>query len=212
MATTSSRAEEILNDEALAEEELLDELENGEIPAHIREARLEQLKKHAVSLNEMKQSQHGQYTELTEEKKFLDLTTTANKCVVHFYHPDFRRCAIMDTHLEALSKKYFETKFAKISVEICKFFVEKLKIRTLPAVFSFINGKVVDKLTGFEDLGNTDGFQTSVLERRLGQSGVIQYTADEEDTKTKTIFGFKKTGKNNKDDSDDDEDDDNDWN
>lgn len=34
------------------------------------------------------------------EKKFLDLTTSENRCVVHFFHPDFRRCAIVDMHLE----------------------------------------------------------------------------------------------------------------
>ncbi|XP_071120956.1 uncharacterized protein LOC143083072 [Mytilus galloprovincialis] len=208
MATTSSRAEEILNDEALAEEELLDELENAEIPAYIREARLDMLKKHAVNLNEMKEKQHGQYTEITEEKKFLDLTTTEKKCIVHFYHSDFRRCAIMDTHLEALATKHFETKFAKINVDICKFFVEKLKIRTLPAVFCFINGQVVDKITGFEELGNTDDFQTSTLEGLLGISGVIQCT--QEDKTKKTIFGFKKSSKN--DDSDTCESDENDWN
>lgn len=43
-------------------QELLDELENAEIPAYIREARLDMLKKHAVNLNEMKEKQHGQYT------------------------------------------------------------------------------------------------------------------------------------------------------
>lgn len=209
MATTSSRAEEILNDEALAEEELLDELENAEIPAYIREARLDQLKKHAVNLQEMKEKQHGQYTEITEEKKFLELTTKEKRCIVHFYHSDFRRCSIMDTHLEALSNKYFETKFAKINVEICKFFVEKLKIRTLPAVFCFIHGQVVDKITGFEELGNTDSFQTNVLEKRFGETGVITYT-EKKETKS-TIFGFQKSRKN-QDDSDDNEDDENDWN
>ena len=52
------------------------------------------------SCNEML---HFLFRELTEEKKFLDLTTTEKKCVVHFYHTDFRRCAIMDTHLEVIN-------------------------------------------------------------------------------------------------------------
>lgn len=46
---------------------------------------------------------------------------------------------------QALTKKYFETKFAKINVDKAKYFVEKLKIRVLPAVLCFINGKVVDR-------------------------------------------------------------------
>ena len=44
--------------------------------------------------------------EILTEKEFLDLTTSEERCVVHFYHTDFRRCAIMHTHLE-------------VSVEVC---------------------------------------------------------------------------------------------
>lgn len=47
--------------------------------------------------------------------------------------------------LQALTKKYFETKFAKINVDKAKYFVEKLKIRVLPAVLCFKNGVVVDR-------------------------------------------------------------------
>ncbi|KAJ8299011.1 hypothetical protein KUTeg_023071 [Tegillarca granosa] len=195
--TTSTRAHEIIDDEALAEEELLAELENEEIPSHIREARLQALKKEVQDLKLMKDKQHGIYTEIPEEKAFLDLTTSEEKCIVHFYHADFRRCAIVDTHLEKLAKKYFETKFAKINVDKAKFLVEKLKIRILPAIFCFKGGIVVDKdevnvemrkhrvsmafiiliflfifyrVVGFEEIGNTDSFQTVVLEKRLGKS------------------------------------------
>lgn len=185
------------------------------------------------------------FREIPVEKGFLDLTTQEDRCVIHFFHEDFRRCAIMDTHLEviiqecpqkcpiffmyefqwiklmhtlievtlminfyfipritvilfifmgimkywghyvhvhiytclcvkialeisfvlctrmqllryipsnidyillqALTKKYFETKFAKINVDKAKYFVEKLKIRVLPAVLCFKNGVVVDR-------------------------------------------------------------------
>jgi hypothetical protein len=47
--------------------------------------------------------------------------------------------------LQTLTKKYFETKFAKINVDKAKYFVEKLKIRVLPAVLCFKNGMVVDR-------------------------------------------------------------------
>ena len=42
------------------------------------------------------------YRTIAEEKDFLEMTTTEERCVVHFYHEDFRRCSIMDTHLEVL--------------------------------------------------------------------------------------------------------------
>lgn len=31
------------------------------------------------------------------------------------------------------------------------------------------------RVTGFEELGNTDSFPTSVLEKRLGKSGIVYY-------------------------------------
>ena len=34
---------------------------------------------------------------------------------------------------------------------------------------------ILGRIVGFEELGNTDGFTTSVLERRLGQSGRTTY-------------------------------------
>lgn len=37
-------------------------------------------------------------SDLTEDE-FLNVTTKTKKCLVHFYHPDFRRCDIMHTHL-----------------------------------------------------------------------------------------------------------------
>lgn len=43
------------------------------------------------------------FRDLKEAKVLLDTTTSEEKCVIHFYHADFRRCAIMDTHLEVSS-------------------------------------------------------------------------------------------------------------
>ena len=53
---------------------------------------------------------------------------------------------------QALSAKYYETRFAKINVEKAKFFVEKLKVRILPAIFCFIKGIVSDKLVLINNL------------------------------------------------------------
>jgi len=34
---------------------------------------------------------------------------------------------------------------------------------------------ILGRIVGFEELGNTDGFTTTLLERRLGQSGRTTY-------------------------------------
>lgn len=69
--------------------------------------------------------------EITEEREFLNITTGCERVVCHFFHEDFRRCAIMDEHLKKLAEKHFNTKFIKADVEKCKFFVAKLKVNRL---------------------------------------------------------------------------------
>ena len=51
----------------------------------------------------MEENKHGIYTEITNEKEFMDITTSEKYVVGHFFHDDFRRCKIMDTHLEVTS-------------------------------------------------------------------------------------------------------------
>ena len=46
---------------------------------------------------------------------------------------------------QALSQKYYETKFAKLNVDKAKFFVNKLSIRVLPVLICFKKGLVVDR-------------------------------------------------------------------
>lgn len=46
------------------------------------------------------ENQHGLYTDIAKEKEFMDITTSEKYVVGHFYHKDFRRCKIMDTHME----------------------------------------------------------------------------------------------------------------
>ena len=66
----------------------------------------------------MQQTGYGQYTEITDEKEVIrtsasvglplalmcwkgDSNTHSNepRCVIHFFHRDFKRCEIMDKHL-----------------------------------------------------------------------------------------------------------------
>jgi len=52
---------------------------------------------------------------------------------------------VISERVQTLAPQNFETKFAKLNVEKAKFFVDKLKIRVLPAVICFENGVVVDR-------------------------------------------------------------------
>ncbi|EJU06474.1 thioredoxin-like protein [Dacryopinax primogenitus] len=117
---------------------------------------------------------HGRYTELTEEKDVIQTSAKEPLCVIHFYHRDFRRCKIMDSHLEALAPNYPGTRFLRVLVENVPFLVDRLQIKVLPCVVCFVKGVTKDRLVGFEQLGNADEFETGVLELRLKQSGVIE--------------------------------------
>jgi thioredoxin-like negative regulator of GroEL len=58
-----------------------------------------------------------------------------------------------------------------VDVEKAPFLVERLKITVLPCVISFNKGISVDRIVGFEELGNTDNFATAALEFRLAANG-----------------------------------------
>lgn len=109
----------------------------------------------------------------------------------------------MDTHLSTLAPKHFDTRFTRISVENAPFLVQRLKIVVLPCVISFIDGKSVDRIEGFAELGNTDNFSTAILENRLLVCGVLQRAKIEDSGKiTGGIFKSKKVESDDDDDWD----------
>jgi len=157
----------------------------------VRERGLEQLQKQMEELKKLKDSNHGQYNEVVDEKQVLNITVSEHLCVVHFYHSNFRRCKIMDKHLAKLAPKYFHTRFIRVFVENAPFLVAKLGVKVLPAVWVFVDGVSKDRIVGFEELGNEDDFQTSVLESRLVRSGVIRKELEEDSSSV--MYGTSST-------------------
>ncbi|KAH9966085.1 thioredoxin-like protein, partial [Russula dissimulans] len=155
-------------DELFAELEA--ELENDD--GALREQGLKELQREMERLKQMREDMHGKYTELTDEKEIIRTTASEPLCIIHFYHSNFRRCAIMDKHLATLAPRYFNTRFLRVFVENVPFLVEKLGIKVLPCVICFINGVSKDRIVGFEELGNVDGFNTATLELRLLHTGL----------------------------------------
>ncbi|KAL4950385.1 thioredoxin-like protein [Aspergillus filifer] len=129
------------------------------------------------------------YPTLKSDQALLDTTTQTQRCVIHFAHPDFARCATMDQHIRALAARHQDVKFARVDVRETPFVVEKLKIRVLPCVIGFSDGVAVERVLGFEGLGiggndGLEGFSTATLERRLLKAGVLSQTrfnADEDE-------------------------------
>jgi hypothetical protein len=66
----------------------------------LRERRMQQLHDEVQRSKTMRESGTGSYVEVKEEKEVMDVTTGTKLVVVHFFKPDFGRCAVMDGHLE----------------------------------------------------------------------------------------------------------------
>ena len=69
---------------------------------------------------------------------------------------------------------YTKTRFLRVNVEKAPFLVDRMKIQILPCIVGFVDGVSVDRIVGFEELGNIDTFATSLLEKRLQKHKVLE--------------------------------------
>ena len=102
-----------VNYRAIDMDDLMDDPELERLHAE----RLAKLKEEQEKRQEMQRKGHGDYEEV-EEGDFLEVVTKTPKVVVQFFHRDFERCKIMDKHMQVLCKKYFDTRFIKISAPV----------------------------------------------------------------------------------------------
>ncbi|KXS17166.1 thioredoxin-like protein [Gonapodya prolifera JEL478] len=215
MATTASERPDTpeREDRYDDEEDIFKELEREDDyeSAVLRERRLKELQRQKELLESLNASSRGTYETLQGDRDVLKATTTAKYCVVHFAHKEFRRCQIVDKHLEILARKHLRTRFVKVDVGNAPFLVERLKVQVLPCVACFVDGVEVDRVIGFEELGNTDNFTTPVFERRLSAKNVIKlsYKSEEEEEMEanrrkkgagRGILGFPEENSDNEDD------------
>eukprot|EP00405_Crypthecodinium_cohnii_P020432 CAMPEP_0206480862 /NCGR_PEP_ID=MMETSP0324_2-20121206/37706_1 /ASSEMBLY_ACC=CAM_ASM_000836 /TAXON_ID=2866 /ORGANISM="Crypthecodinium cohnii, Strain Seligo" /LENGTH=275 /DNA_ID=CAMNT_0053958049 /DNA_START=61 /DNA_END=888 /DNA_ORIENTATION=+ len=123
---------------------------------------------------------HGSYDDI-EEEAFLKTVTSSERAVVHFHHKMFEKCKVMDMHLGKCARKFFGTRFVRLDAEKAPFFVEKLKIRTLPCVVVFNDGVAVGRQVGFEGLSMGDEFETVQLAWRIKEWGGLEEDFGPED-------------------------------
>jgi hypothetical protein len=84
------------------EDALIASLEEDDDPSltALREQRLAQLHSEFTRAKLMRESGNGTYAEVKDEKQLMDITTSIQLVVVHFFKSDFGRCQVMDSHLE----------------------------------------------------------------------------------------------------------------
>jgi thiol-disulfide isomerase/thioredoxin len=151
----------------------------------IRQRRLGQLRDQQAQEALNRSLGHGQLRTISQDEFLTECTGQSLYVGVHFFHKDFERCKIMDHHLQIIAAKYIQCKFLRIDAEKTPFFVDKLKVRTLPTLFVFQEGKVVERMTGFEGLAlskdEPDKWDTPTLEKWLHGTGAITYAPTEDE-------------------------------
>ncbi|GAA6038995.1 hypothetical protein JCM8097_000146 [Rhodosporidiobolus ruineniae] len=154
-------------------EELEEELDNDFDLGGFREKRMMELKAQVDAAQRTREGGYGRLTEYKVEKDLIAATAKAQRSVIHFFHRDFRRCKIMDNHLEKLASKHTNTLFVKADVANVPFLVTKLDVKVLPCVVGFVDSVSKMKLVGFEELEGGDNFTTASLEIGMIHCGVL---------------------------------------
>lgn len=117
---------------------------------------------------------YGSLHYCSHEREVIEATTCTPRLVIHFSNPEFKRCKIMTEHLMQLARTYECTRFMEIRAQETPFLVAKMSIKVLPCVVCIVDAQAVDRIVGFEELGGTDEFDTSVLEGRLKKCKVLR--------------------------------------
>ena len=133
-----------------SDDDMFKDDDDDKVLAALRAKRMKEIQSENSKFLEYRKLGHGQYTHVNQDE-FLPAVTGSHLCICHFFHNDFKRCGIMDQHLQKLAKKHMTTKFIYIDAEKSPFFVEKMKIQTLPTVVMFRDGIAIDRVLGFED-------------------------------------------------------------
>ncbi|KAJ9523495.1 hypothetical protein QJQ45_007206 [Haematococcus lacustris] len=120
----------------------------------IRQQRMADMRKRQEKSKEWAAKGHGEYQEVQSEQEFFKAMKGEERMICHFYRENWP---------------------CKINAEKSPFLTERLKIWMLPTLALIKNEKVEDYIVGFQDFGNTDDFETDVLEQRLAKSEMLDY-------------------------------------
>lgn len=161
----------------LEDNDFLDELDDDEAFSAYRAQRSQEL---ARLVKDVKRnaSQNQGYGEvrLVSEKEFFDVTTSNDLVVVHFFHPDFQRCKILNRRLQTVAQQHYETRFVQVDATEAPFLTTKLAIKVLPCLIGYIKGQERFRVVGFEGLSRDGGRDVSDddLESALERAKLIK--------------------------------------
>lgn len=158
-------------------DELLDDIDNdSDFLEQYREKRMQQISDHLKLVDKnVREQGYGKLETLEDEAQLMNLSSKCSTLIVHLMLDKFDKCQYMNEKLAILARKYLTTKFVKINVENCPFLVQKLKVKVLPFVIGYHEGRERLRSIGFAKLGNDpSGFPIGKLERLLKDTGVVR--------------------------------------
>ena len=214
LASQLIKATKVVEEQLDSEIHRLENMKDDDLEA-LRQKRMEQMKQAAKSREQWLANGHGKYEEIPTEKDFFDACKKSKNVVCHFYRDSTFRCKIVDKHLAILAPKHVECRFLKLNAEKAPFLTQRLSIRVIPTITLVKDEKTKDFVVGFDDLGGHDEFSTEMMEWRIAQADVINYSGDllspPDMKEKKSILGFAGKNIRSKHNGDGDLSDDNDW-
>ncbi|KAH9385202.1 uncharacterized protein NEMAJ01_0098 [Nematocida major] len=140
---------------------------DGDILEEFRQRRLKELQQQ-ITLKE-----------ITDET-LLCKKTKSETLIVHFYNKNFQRCKEMNRVLEEIAPKYPAVQFLCAEADKFPFITERLEIKQLPYLATFMQGYFTGGIIGFQDIGE-EHLDKGLLEQYIVQSGLLDKKASESD-------------------------------
>lgn len=174
------QAGKIDKDEGASDDELWDLLEDDEASgfSSYRAERMQQMAEEVRSIQEQTALGFGELKSFDKESDLLEAIKNKHnsRILVLFSNKSFKTCQIMHEKLQAIARKHIHTRVFEIQAVDAVFLTQKLNVRVLPCVIGYRDGNQVLRLDGFDQLGNTESFELSALERVLVSANLIRKT------------------------------------
>lgn len=156
---------DVVSDDSMSDDEYIREYERK---------RLQELKKGFKNDNYEYTNFDSLVHDIQGDGDVLSRTTQYPKVIIHFHHPEYNTCRIIDNHFKSLSSRFPDVMICRVSVLSCPFLVAKFKIKVLPCICVFIDGTKVDQIVGFDELGGSNEFTFGQLVSRINRSGILK--------------------------------------
>lgn len=95
------------------------------------------------------------------------------RCIIHFYKFEFERCKMMNEKLEEIAQIVKDVKFYKVEAEKFVDICERMHVNTLPFLAFFCDGKMINSIVGFEEIGD-ETVDINKLLRYIKRSKITQ--------------------------------------